>query len=85
MATRSAIHPQIDETLKREATTVLSEIGLTVPEAFRLLLKKVVEEGRLPFDLRPNELTAETLRRSERGEDVFYAEDAAALFRDLEM
>lgn len=80
-----ATHPQIDETLEREATNVLSEIGLTVPDALRLLLEKVVEERRLPFDLKPNELTAETLQRSERGEDVYYAEDAAALFRDLDM
>ena len=80
-----ATHPQIDETLEREATNVLSEIGLTVPDALRLLLEKVVEERRLPSDLKPNELTAETLQRSERGEDVYFAEDAAALFRDLDM
>ena len=58
---------------------MLSEIGLTVPDALRLMLEKVVEERRLPFDLKPNELTAETLRCSERGEDVYHAEDAAAL------
>ena len=85
MVARSAAHPPIDETLEREAASVLSEIGLTVPDALRLLLEKVVEERRLPFDLNPNQLTAETLRRSERGEDVYYAEDATALFRDLEM
>lgn len=31
----------------------------------------------------PNALTAETLRKSERGEDVHTAKDADALFREL--
>ena len=31
----------------------------------------------------PNALTAETLRKSDRGEDVFYASSAADLFKQL--
>jgi len=31
----------------------------------------------------PNALTAETLRKSDRGEDVFFASNAADLFKQL--
>jgi len=31
----------------------------------------------------PNALTAETLRKSDRGEDVFYASNSADLFKQL--
>jgi predicted DNA-binding protein len=31
----------------------------------------------------PNALTAETLRKSDRGEDVFYASNSTELFRQL--
>jgi predicted DNA-binding protein len=31
----------------------------------------------------PNALTAETLRKSDKGEDVFYATSAAGLFKQL--
>ena len=31
----------------------------------------------------PNALTAETLRKSDRGEDVFYATSATGLFKQL--
>jgi len=31
----------------------------------------------------PNKLTAATLRKSERGEDIFHAKNAADLFRQL--
>lgn len=33
----------------------------------------------------PNELTARTLRKSARGEDVYQARDAADLFRQLDI
>ena len=33
----------------------------------------------------PNELTAETLRKAQRSEDVFYAKDAEDLFQQLEI
>jgi predicted DNA-binding protein len=33
----------------------------------------------------PNELTAETLRKAQRGEDIFYAKDAEDLFQQLEI
>ena len=33
----------------------------------------------------PNELTAKTLRKSKRGEDVYHAKDAADLFKQLDI
>lgn len=33
----------------------------------------------------PNALTAETLRKSDKGEDVFYASSAADLFKQLDI
>ncbi len=64
-------------------TGVLADMGLTVSDAVRILLTKVAKEKALPFDLNPNALTADTLRKSERGEDVHYAKDADELFDDL--
>ena len=50
MADRSAAAlAHIGEALEREATEVLSEIGLTIPDTVRLLLERVVDERRLPF------------------------------------
>lgn len=34
---------------------------------------------------KPNALTAETLRKSDRGEDVFFAANAADLFKQLDI
>jgi DNA-damage-inducible protein J len=47
-------------------------------------LTKIAKEKALPFDMRvPNALTAETLAKSERGEDVHRAKDVDDLFQQL--
>jgi DNA-damage-inducible protein J len=47
-------------------------------------LTKIAKEKQLPFDMRiPNALTAETLAKSERGDDVHKAKDADDLFGQL--
>ena len=83
MNTNSVVRARINEVVKRQATAVLADMGLTISDAVRILLTKVAKEKALPFDLTPNALTAKTLRKSERGEDIHYAKDAEALFTDL--
>lgn len=84
MAATAFVRARIDETLKNEAAAVLADMGLTVSDVVRIALTKIAREKTLPFDMRvPNSLTAETLARSERGEDVHHASDAEDLFRQL--
>ena len=83
MAT-TLVRARVDETLKNEAAAVLAEMGLTVSDVVRIALTKIAKEKALPFDLRtPNALTAETLAKSARGEDLHGAKDAADLFDQL--
>lgn len=42
------IHIRIDEELKDKAASVLSEYGLTISDAVRVLLTVIVKEGGLP-------------------------------------
>lgn len=84
MAATAFVRARVDETLKNEAAAVLADMGLTVSDVVRIALTKIATEKALPFDLRvPNKLTAETLAKSERGEDVHHAKDAADLFKQL--
>ena len=78
------VRAKIDEKLKQEATAVLADMGLTVSDVMRIVLTKVATEKTLPFDMCvPNKLTAETLAKSERGEDIHHAKDANDLFDQL--
>lgn len=84
MATTAFVRARIDENVKDEAAKVLADMGLTVSDVVRIALTKIAKEKALPFEMRvPNKLTADTLAKSERGEDVHYAENAADLFKQL--
>lgn len=86
MAATAFVRARIDEKLKNEAAAVLADMGLTVSDVVRIVLTKVAKEKALPFEMRvPNRLTAETLAKSERGEDVHQAMDADDLFRQLDI
>jgi len=58
MAEQSFIQVRIDNNLKKDAIDVLDEIGMDMPNAIRMFLKRVVLERGLPFDARlPAEIT----------------------------
>ncbi|GGA46796.1 type II toxin-antitoxin system RelB/DinJ family antitoxin [Dyella nitratireducens] len=52
MATHtSMLHVRIDDDLKNAATEKLASFGLTISDAVRILLTRVVKEGALPAAL----------------------------------
>jgi DNA-damage-inducible protein J len=68
MSANSVVRARIDEQIKKEATAVLASVGLTVSDAFRLLLTRVAREKALPFEpLIPNEETIEAMREAQKG------------------
>ncbi|EIC23793.1 type II toxin-antitoxin system RelB/DinJ family antitoxin [Thiorhodovibrio frisius] len=64
MGTSNAVvRARIDPQIKAEASAVLAAMGLTVSDAFRLLLTRVAQEKALPFEpLVPNETTIAAMR-----------------------
>jgi DNA-damage-inducible protein J len=71
MRTNSVVRARIDEDIKNEASAVLKAMGLTVSDAFRLLMVKIAREKALPFEpLVPNEETIEAMKAARRGELV---------------
>ena len=68
---KEVIRACIDGKIKEEAAAVLAEIGLTVPDAFRLMMMRIAAEKRLPFEpLIPNEETVEAMEAARRGDLV---------------
>lgn len=69
MKTNSVVRARIDEETKREAAAVLQAMGLTVSDAFRLMMVRIAKDKKLPFEpLVPNKETIEAMRAAERGE-----------------
>ncbi|MBU0939754.1 MAG: type II toxin-antitoxin system RelB/DinJ family antitoxin, partial [Gammaproteobacteria bacterium] len=60
MSANAVVRARIDEHIKEEATVVLAAMGLTVSDAFRIMLTRVAREKALPFEpLIPNATTIE--------------------------
>ena len=51
MAQTAQINFRIDEDVKKNAESVLNDLGLSMSAAITVFLKKVVRERRIPFDL----------------------------------
>lgn len=68
MSTNAVVRARIDEHIKEEATVVLAAMGLTVSDAFRLMLTRVAREKALPFDpLIPNATTIAAMKEARAG------------------
>ena len=87
MAATTMVHIRVDETLKTQAADTLATMGLSLSDAVRVFLTRVVAEQRLPFELKaPN---AETRAALAEAEAIISARgarftDAKALFDALD-
>ena len=52
MATTAMVHVRVDEQIKEQATVVLAAMGLSVSDAVRVFLMRVVAEQQMPFALK---------------------------------
>ena len=73
MANTTMVHVRVDENIKAQATETLAAMGLSVSDAVRVFLMRVVAEQQMPFALKaPNAETrtamaeAETIARTRR-------------------
>jgi DNA-damage-inducible protein J len=65
----TVVRARIDEHVKEEAVAVLATIGLTVSDAFRLMMMRIAADKALPFEpLTPNAETIEAMKAARRGE-----------------
>lgn len=68
MSANAVVRARIDEHIKEEATIVLASMGLTVSDAFRIMLTRIAREKALPFEpLVPNAETIEAMKEARRG------------------
>ncbi|MGH6890176.1 MAG: type II toxin-antitoxin system RelB/DinJ family antitoxin [Rhizomicrobium sp.] len=65
MPANAVVRARIDERTRDEAAAVLDGIGLTVSDAFRMLLVRIAKEKALPFEpLVPNARTIAAMREA---------------------
>jgi DNA-damage-inducible protein J len=68
MPTNAVVRARIDEHTKEEASAVLAAMGLTVSDAFRMMLIRIAREKALPFEpLVPNAATIAAMKEARQG------------------
>ena len=83
MSANAVVRARIDEHIKEEASAVLAAMGLTVSDAFRIMLTRVAREKALPFEpLVPNETTIAAMREARAGKLKGF-DSVEALMADL--
>jgi DNA-damage-inducible protein J len=87
MANSSMLHVRVDDEIKTQASEALATMGLSVSDAVRILLKRVVNDQAFPLELKvPNTQTrkamaeARAMARAHAGR----FDSADALIDDLE-
>lgn len=89
-AQTSMLHIRVDDDVKEQATVALSTMGLSVSDAVRLFLRRVVVDQAFPLELKvPNAETQAAMKESRAmmakarsGETRFASADE--MFDDLE-
>ncbi len=87
MAQTSMLHVRVDDDVKAQASEALASMGLSVSDAVRIFLKRVVNDQAFPLELKvPNAETRKAIKESRammKKRQARFA-NADALFNDLE-
>ncbi len=83
MSSNSIVQASVDKRIKKEAAEVLADAGLTISDAFRLLLTRIATEKTMVFDpLIPNADTIAAMNDAREGR-VKSFDSVEELFEDL--
>ena len=83
MAQNAVVRARINEKIKEEATIVLASMGMTVSEAFRMMITRVAREKALPFEpLVPNKTTIDAMKKARQAKLKSFP-DLNSLMADL--
>jgi DNA-damage-inducible protein J len=86
MATTSMVHVRMDEQIKAQAAETLAAMGLSISDAVRVFLMRVIAEKQMPFALKvPNAETRAAMAEADeitRTRRVRFS-NAVELFDDL--
>lgn len=83
MISNDSVRARIDTKTKNAANAALAAMGLSVSDAIRMMLRRVAEEKRLPFEVKvPNAESLQAKHELESGKGKRF-KSADGLFDDL--
>ena len=85
MAKTAVIQTRVTPEIKSSVQKILDELNITMSEAISVYLTQITLHRGIPFELKiPNEITADTLKKSEEGKELQDVSGTGELFGELE-
>jgi DNA-damage-inducible protein J len=74
------VRARIDSATKERAADALADMGLSISDAIRLLMLRIVDEHRLPFEVKvPNAATRKAIAELEAGKGKSFTSTEALM------
>ena len=82
----AVVRARIDEGLKLDVESVLSQLGLSMSEAIGLYMAQIKLRHGIPFDIRvPNKATREAFRDTDAKHNLVRSKSAKDMFKKLKI
>lgn len=82
MAQNTLIQVRVDDSLKKEADALFSDLGFDTPTAIRMFLKQAIKKQGLPFAVSQSIPNAETIAAMEEA-NVITRDPATKRYKDF--
>ena len=84
MAKSAMIRARVDPRLKEDVENVFEALGISATQAITLFYQQVKWYRGLPFEVRvPNDITLQTFRDTDAGQNLVRVQDAQEMFEKL--
>ena len=70
MAQNALIQVRVDDSLKKEADALFTDLGFDTPTAIRIFLKQAIKQHGLPFEVTQHVPNAETIAAMEEADRI---------------
>lgn len=80
----SAINVQVDSETKKQATTILNDLGLSMSTAINLFLKQIIKRDGLPFEVTNPKPSKQLLQALKEAEDIMKNPDKYKSYNNIE-
>ena len=85
MAKTAMTHARLTPEVKRQAETILKELGISISAAQEIFYRQIIANRGIPFDLRiPNDRTIQAMEEAREGKGKKYA-TVKELFDEMEL
>ena len=85
MAKTATIQTRVDPVVKNNAQIILKKLNISMSEAISMYLSQITLQKGIPFELKiPNQVTAQTLKSTENGNDIHKVDSIDELFQELD-